>query len=503
MNEPIDRKLKTNPTPVAPGENLDRDEDDIETTPEERYRSLRRSISRTKGFGLKFVQCSPAEGTRIINRLEGDLPGKNIEVLDLKEAIDNLYEIVAALPNRDKIDVLCISGIERSLVDYIRPGYGGEGDYYKLDSVPKILGHLNQQRERFRDDFPICFVFLLPRFALKYFRRRSMDFFDWGTGAIEFPSDPSWVEQESERILLEGNYDEYLKWTPEQHRERIIELETMLSEPCQTIERQYYCLFQIGNILTASGKHTSSLEIWNKLVDFKVKDTRIWNDRGAVLDQLGRYEEAVTSYDKAIEIDPNDDIAWYNRGNALYGLWLFEEAVTSYDKAIEINPSNESAWHNRGVALKELEQYEEAIASYDKAIEANAELFLSWYSRGHVLHILGRYEEAIDNYTEALAINPKYYGAWHNRGADLQNLGRYEEAIDNYTEALAINSHNESAWFNRACSYAAQNDLEATLSDLKKAIQLNPECREYAKTDSAFDRLRDDPRFQALLEPET
>jgi hypothetical protein len=42
--------------------------------------------------------------------------------------------------------------------------------------------------------------------------------------------------------------------------------------------------------------------------------------------------------------------------------------------------------------------------------------------------------------------------------------------------------------------------LSSALENLAKAIQLKPdENRELAKTDSDFDTIRDDPRFQTLL----
>jgi hypothetical protein len=125
------------------------------------------------------VQCSPAEGNELIGRVQEDLSEKNIALLKLTEPIDNLYEIVANRGDRNDINILFIQGLEKSLEPYIKPGYGGDGDYYNLDTVPPILSHLNQRREIFRDRLSnICFVFILPLFAIKYIMRRSPDFFD-------------------------------------------------------------------------------------------------------------------------------------------------------------------------------------------------------------------------------------------------------------------------------------------------------------------------------------
>jgi hypothetical protein len=89
--------------------------------------------------------------------------------------------------------------LEKSLEPYIKPGYGGEGEYYNLNTVPKILSHLNQRREGFRDNFSnICFVLILPLFAIKFFIRRAPDFFDWSSGVFEFPDKREFIEQSYE-----------------------------------------------------------------------------------------------------------------------------------------------------------------------------------------------------------------------------------------------------------------------------------------------------------------
>jgi len=158
---------------------------DLPADPKEEYEALVRSLNWTDGFGLLFVRCSPAEGERLIEKVRQDIPKKNIEVLHLDQPIDNLFEIVDSLPNKDQINILFITGIEKSFFDYIKPGYGGQGNFYKQDSVPRVLGNLNLQRERFRDNFNICFVFILRLFGLKYFIQRAPDFFDWRSGVCE------------------------------------------------------------------------------------------------------------------------------------------------------------------------------------------------------------------------------------------------------------------------------------------------------------------------------
>ncbi len=56
------------------------------------------------------------------------------------------------------------------------------------------------------------------------------------------------------------------------------------------------------------------------------------------------------------------------------------------------------------------------------------------------------------------------------------------------------------AWYNKACSYSLQGNIEQAIENLKTAISLNlDKYREMAKTDSDFDAIREDERFQELI----
>lgn len=378
-------------------------EEDLQITTEEEYRALLRSLRRRKGFGIFFVQCTPVGGQELIEKVRVDLPQKKVGVLKLDAPITNLIDLVEKLPDREQLNILFIAGLEKSLVEYIRPGYGGVGDYYKLDTVPPILNHLNWQRENFRDRFRhLCFIFLLPPFALKYILHRAPDFADWRSGIVDFPTDPQLIDRETNRLWMDGSFEKYLQWTSQQRLERIAEIQTYLAEN-QNLERSADLWFEQGNILVTNEE----------------------------------YEEAVNSYDRALQIKPDKHQAWNNRGFALVNLGRFEEALACYDKALAIKPDDHLAWSIRGAALKHLGRYEEALASYDKALAIKPDYHLAWIVRGIALGYLGRYEEALTCYDKALAIKPDDRQAWNIRVIALGILGRSEEEIASYDKALA------------------------------------------------------------------
>ena len=408
---------------------------DLPIEKDEEYQAFIRTLQFTDGFSILFVRCSPAGGEQLISQVKADIHNQNIEVIKLDKDVTNLYAIVDKLPNKNNINILFITGLESSFYKYEEAktlvGWNSrQTHHYSWESVPPFLININQQRERFRDSFNICFIFLLPQFAIKYFIHRAPDFFDWRSGLFDFPLDSKTLEQEATRIIQEGTYEKYANLTNEETNQKILEIIDIIEHEINN-EQKAELFFELGYL------------------------QRVRKN----------YEEAISSYDKAVEFKPDDHQAWYNRGYSLGNLGRYEEAISSFDKAVEFKPDYHQAWYNRGNSLDNLGRYEEAISSYDKAVE----------------------------------FKPDLHQAWYNRGYSLGNLGRYEEAISSFDKAVEFKPDDHEAWYNKACSYSLQGNIEQAIENLKTAINLHPKVREWAKTDSDFDAIREDERFQELI----
>jgi tetratricopeptide (TPR) repeat protein len=342
-------------------------------TQTEIYQSLVNSLDDRSGFGILFIQCAPADADRLIPRLQGDLPEKTMAVLNLDAPINNLYHIVKQRPDLEQLNVLFIRGLEKSLEADIKPGYGGLGDYYNLNTVPPILNHLNQQREGFRDEFPhLCFVFVLPPFGIRYFVRRAPDFYDWNSGVFEVCS------------------------------------ENEISHP---------------NVYSGNA------------LEFSTEGSDSPYRKGMLALLRGNWEEAIAFYDKAIENKPDKHGAWHGRGFALIELGRYEEAIKSYDKVMEIKPDKHGAWHGRGCALEKLGRYEEAIASYDKAIRTKSGGDRDWNNRELTYFKWGKYSEFLECLNQSINIKLDKYDSWHNKGVAQFVIGDYTTALESWRTA--------------------------------------------------------------------
>jgi quercetin dioxygenase-like cupin family protein len=87
-----------------------------------------------------------------------------------------------------------------------------------------------------------------------------------------------------------------------------------------------------------------------------------------------------------------------------------------------------------------------------------------------------------------------------NSYADLGNL---EGARELMAEALEKNPEAWQGYFNAACLEARLGDRERALEHFERAVELEPEkAREFARTDSDFDSIREEPRFASMVSGE-
>ncbi|MBD1876925.1 tetratricopeptide repeat protein [Nodosilinea sp. FACHB-131] len=434
-----------------------------------------RAIRWAKGFGLLFVQCSPAQGEELIARVCDDVTDKAIDVLRLEGEVDNLYETVAALPKVDKTNVLFITGLEKSLVPYIKPGYGSEGDYYAKDTVPKILGKLNLQREKFRETLKLCFVFLVPPYAMKYLIRRAADFFDWRSGIWEFVGPLEELQQEAYRLLKDNDFERYLNLTPQQRCERFLAIEDLLEHNDGSAENVSELLREQGRLLDADGNHKKAINYFDAALKVKPSYPEALNSKGIVLNDLGHHEEAIICYDTALAIKSNYHHALTNKGDALDDLGKYEEAITCYDAALVLKPDHVHALGNKGFMLSKLGRYEEAVAHHDAALAIQPDYHYAPQGKGEAFESLGKYEEAIACYDAALTIKPDFHYALNNKGVVLGKLGRYEEAIGCYDAALAIQPEDHEALNNKGITLRNLGRYEEAILCYEAALAIKPD----------------------------
>jgi tetratricopeptide (TPR) repeat protein len=84
----------------------------------------------------------------------------------------------------------------------------------------------------------------------------------------------------------------------------------------------------------------------------------------------------------------------------------------------------------------------------------------------------------------------------------LLNTGNYEDARDQFESLLKKSALSDYAHYGLAILNSITGQAEECLDHLHRAIDLNPQNRIQARSDTDFNDMADDPRFTELLYPE-
>jgi len=82
------------------------------------------------------------------------------------------------------------------------------------------------------------------------------------------------------------------------------------------------------------------------------------------------------------------------------------------------------------------------------------------------------------------------------------NTGYYEEAREEFNNILSAHPDADYAFYGLAVLEAITGHAPDCLTNLARAIELNPKNRLQARVDNDFQNMVDDPRFTELLYPE-
>ena len=234
---------------------------------------------------------------------------------------------------------------------------------------------------------------------------------------------------------------------------------------------------------------------------------------------------------KALEIDDTLAAAHISLGEVKFQYeWDWLGTERELKRAIELNPDDAEAHHFYGNVLNSMGHLDEGLAEVKRAYELDP--FSANISDSLASHYVAtrHYDQAIDQARKTLEIDPNFREAYVQIWRAYLGKGKYEEAvatIENIpgssdvewaksraallavpyalagrgkeaTEMLAEASpEKDPLWCAEA--YDALGELNQAFAVLDKAYEQHSSGLLWIQSDPAWDPLRSDPRFQALL----
>jgi serine/threonine-protein kinase len=179
----------------------------------------------------------------------------------------------------------------------------------------------------------------------------------------------------------------------------------------------------------------------------------------------------------------------------------YERALRSFDRMVKLNPAERVVVsYNRARIFMYQRRFDDALLELDQGAAMEPDHPLIKTFRARVLYYRGEVEAATKLLEEVLEKNPRLDGVRPIYAICLSAQKRHAEAQAQLTEQVkdvAAADHDISYWL--ACVYALENDRDQAFEWLERAITLGNENKLWFESDTNWEHLRDDPRFDELM----
>jgi eukaryotic-like serine/threonine-protein kinase len=224
---------------------------------------------------------------------------------------------------------------------------------------------------------------------------------------------------------------------------------------------------------------------------------------------------------RAVELGPNLSETHCARGTALGGEWKWSDAEAEYRKAIDLNPNNANAHYFYAfMVLMPENRLDQAQQEFHTALSLDPLSMVVNMNYAVILMLAHHYPESADQFLKTTTLDPNHGGP-HLYRSELNALtGNFADAIKDMKawrpdlqgsfspdapgyakmmEAAMRNNAENSGSADVAIAFAVASDREKALDYLEKSVSgKDPELINSIRN-PAFDPLRSDPRYVALL----
>lgn len=237
--------------------------------------------------------------------------------------------------------------------------------------------------------------------------------------------------------------------------------------------------------------------------------------------------------DTALRLDPELAEAHCSKAWILMeGDWDFAGAEREFAQAIKLNPNLAYAYDGYGWPLMFQGRFQEAEAAQKKAVDLEPLAAYTSTDLAFVYECAREFDKSVELAKQAVDLDPRHPWAYHVLGWSLLHQGKPREAIPHFEQVRKL-GENPMFRMSLGCAYAAigerakaeavikelddlakqryvpasaqayiwtyLNEKDRALTQLERSVvERDPTCV-WFKVDPAFDRLRNEPRFQAVL----
>jgi len=246
--------------------------------------------------------------------------------------------------------------------------------------------------------------------------------------------------------------------------------------------------------------HEEAIKAFKRAIELDPLSGHAHDNLASVYSEQGEYLLALGEYVEALRLEPDNPTAHYNLACFLITFGK-QMAMEQYGEALRLDPEYPDAHVNRGLCFAESGDHESAIEAFSAACALDPDDPVAKQELAASRIDLGQFSDAIRLLKEVIKQAPENTDALIDLGIAHTEQGFFEEAEKAFHRACESDPEDALAAYHFAGLFAAWERPEAALTQLAKALQLDPkEVCAWADSDRLFDDLREEPRFMALLE---
>jgi adenylate cyclase len=210
------------------------------------------------------------------------------------------------------------------------------------------------------------------------------------------------------------------------------------------------------------------------------------------------WKRAGDEFDRALELNPSYATAHFWRATHFMSHRKFDECLVEVRKAVELDPLSMIVLTDAAKDLYLAGRYEEAIGEYKNSLQVDPTFAIAHKGLAEVYAQKGMNDEAVSEIERAIDLSGRSVFILDDLGYIYARAGRTKEAMRIIDDLDRISAEKYVPAYGRAVIYAALGETEKALTWLEKAYE-ERSFLVYLKVDPAFDRLREEEGFKAIL----
>lgn len=210
-----------------------------------------------------------------------------------------------------------------------------------------------------------------------------------------------------------------------------------------------------------------------------------------------RFSEATIEFKKILLNRPDDIDVLYKLGRCYLMLKSYDRALETFYLALKYNDKSGKVLNGLGVAYYHLGNFESAIFHYGQAllVEPTNQMFFS--NKFNTLIQGKSFDELLQFCSFFIARYPQNPYYYYKRGTVYElHLRLFDQALNDYNKTLLLEPENPEFYYQRGCLYSRINQLDESIRDMDKAIDMSPDIS-YRKMKAAI--LHDCNRFESAI----